>query len=248
MADDPDLSLAEWVSLALVVEGVRHGWAIGTLLAPDGELGRVWTLSRALTYRALDRLVDEGLVTRTGQEPGRGRDRTVLAPTRAGRAACRRWLGRPVEHLREVRTELLVKLVLRRRAGLPAEPLLTAQRDRFAPLVDQLVASDTGDDPVALWRRESARAVRRFLDAALHPDHLDATPVSRLRLSARNQVRATVVSVHPGEVMATVKLVLGDGQPITAAVTRESIDELDIAAGDDVLVVVKSTEVMLGRP
>ena len=60
----PDLSLAEHVCLALIVEGVTHGWAVGTLLAPDGQLGRIWSLTRPLTYRAIDGLVDKRLATR----------------------------------------------------------------------------------------------------------------------------------------------------------------------------------------
>ena len=51
---DRHLDLAGYTCLTLVAEGVEHGWAIGSLLAADGELGRIWTLSRSLTYRAID--------------------------------------------------------------------------------------------------------------------------------------------------------------------------------------------------
>jgi PadR family transcriptional regulator AphA len=87
------------------------------------------------------------------------------------------WLDAPVTHLRDVRTELLVKLELRRRAGLPLAPLLEAQQEVFAPLVERLGSSDAGgavdtggSDLVALWRRESAGTVERFLAAALEAD------------------------------------------------------------------------------
>jgi DNA-binding PadR family transcriptional regulator len=165
----PDAALAEPVCLALVAsEGPTHGWALAALLAPDGEVGRIWSLSRPLTYRALDQLLDAGLVARKGSEPGRGRERTIVAATPAGRRRNRRWLDQPVAHLRDVRTELLVKLELRRRAGLPLAPLLEAQQEAFAPLVERLASTDaSGDDLVALWRRESAGTVDRFLAAAL---------------------------------------------------------------------------------
>src|SRR5262245_24057394 len=42
-----------------------------------------------------------------------------------------------------------------------------------------------------------------------------------MQLSTRNQLRATVQEVEEGSVMATVKVALGDGQTITAAITRE---------------------------
>jgi len=165
-----DAALAEPVCLALVAEGPTHGWAIARLLAPDGELGRIWSLSRPLTYRAVDQLVAAGLVARKGNEPGQGRARTILAVTAAGRRRSRRWLDQPVDHLRDVRTALLVKLELRRRAGLPLAPLLEAQRDAFDPIIDRLRRQgqiDGDGDLVALWRRESATTVERFLAAAL---------------------------------------------------------------------------------
>ena len=85
MPGRPHSSLAEWVCLTLIAQKVSHGWALGTMLAPDGEVGRIWSLTRPLTYRAIDGLVDRGLVTRTGQTAGRGRDGSLLAATPAGR-------------------------------------------------------------------------------------------------------------------------------------------------------------------
>jgi PadR family transcriptional regulator AphA len=218
------------------------------MLAPEGEIGRIWTLSRPLTYRAIDGLVDKGLVSRRGRRAGQGRDRIVLAPTTAGRRAASRWLDTPVEHLRDVRTELLVKLALRDRGGLDNEVLLGAQQIRFEPLIDSLTSTTTDDELVDVWRRESARAVRRFLDQALHPRDLPLGPKPQMRLSARNQLRSTVTEVHHGEVMSTIKAVLGDGQPLTAAITKDAAHDLDVAPGDDVVVIIKSTEVMVAKP
>ena len=159
------------------------------------------------------------------------------------------WLDAPVAHLRDVRTELLLKLVLRRRRGLALEPLLHTQQLAFTDHVDALSVVPRGSDPVDLWRRESARAVRRFLDAAL--DQVSqANPIEGqppIRLSARNQIRARVTAVAHGGVMSTIKTVLPDGQTITAVITKESVQDLDLAPDDEVLVVIKSTEVMLAK-
>ena len=67
-----------------------------------------------------------------------------------------------------------------------------------------------------------------------------------MRLSTRNQLDATVTSVQHGEVMSMIKVDL-NGQSMTAAITRESAEELGLAAGDKVKVLVKATEVMLGK-
>jgi len=68
-----------------------------------------------------------------------------------------------------------------------------------------------------------------------------------MRLSTRNQLTATVQDVTEGSVMATVKVVLGDGQSVTAAITREAVEDLALAPGDQVTVLVKATEVMLAK-
>jgi PadR family transcriptional regulator AphA len=240
-------SFAEHVCLTLVSQGVAHGWALGTMLAPEGEIGRIWTLSRPLTYRAIDGLVEKALITRRGPAAGHGRDRVVLAPTAQGRRVANRWLDTPAKHLRDVRTELLVKLALRDRAGLDNEALLAAQQEIFEPRIDVLTSTHADDDIVDLWRRENARAVRRFLDQALHPVAHTVSSKPEIRLSARNQLRGTIVGVHHGEVMSTVKAVLGDGQPVTAAITKDAAVDLDFAPGDPVVVIIKSTEVMVAK-
>jgi molybdopterin-binding protein len=241
-----ELSFAENVCLALIVQGDSHGWALGAVLAPDGEIGRVWTLSRPLTYRAIDALTEKGLIFRQAPTSGRGRDRLLLSATPAGRKASRRWLDAPIKHLRDVRTELLVKLTLRTRAGMDNALLIQQQLAEFAPAIDVLTER-AGTDAVDVWRREHARAVRRFLNHTLHPI-TETQPVRpEMRLSARNQIRATVIGVQRGELMASVKAVLGDGQTLTATITQEATDDLDIAVGDSIVVIVKATEVMVAK-
>jgi PadR family transcriptional regulator AphA len=245
-----DLSLADHVCLALVVEGVNHGWAIGSLLAPRSELGRIWSLSRPLTYRSLDLLAEHALIVRRGTEQGRGRERTVWRATAAGRRATAAWLDAPVEHLRDVRTELLLKMALRQRAGLDVEPLADAQRREFAPRFEALATASTDDPLVSVWREESARAVRRFLDRVLDPGRRPATDAVAhpLRLSARNQLVAVVTALEHGDVMSIVRVTLPDGQRLTASITKEAALELDLAPGDEAVVIVKASEVMIARP
>jgi molybdate transport system regulatory protein len=66
-----------------------------------------------------------------------------------------------------------------------------------------------------------------------------------MNLSIRNQLPGIVTAVTPGDVMAVVKVRLEGGQDITAAVTAEAVDELDLAPGASVNALVKSTEVAL---
>jgi len=66
-----------------------------------------------------------------------------------------------------------------------------------------------------------------------------------MRLSTRNQLKGTVEDVQLGGIMASVKVKLGSSETITAAITREAAEELRLAAGSQVRVLVKATEVML---
>jgi molybdopterin-binding protein len=242
------MSLAEQVCLALVVEGVSHGWAIGSVLAPGGELGRIWSLTRPLSYRAIEVLVDNGMVTRRSPTTGQGRHRALLATTAKGRRSSQRWLDAPVEHIRDVRTELLIKLALRERAGLETRSLLTAQQEKFQPTIDALTTARQGDGLVEIWRRENARAVRRFLNDAIHPVQPTPPAKSEIRLSARNQLPGTITSVAHGAVMSTVKAELVESQILTAVITKEATQDLDLAPGDHAVMIVKATEIIVAKP
>ena len=247
-------------------------------------------------------------------------------PTPAGRRVAKRWLDAPVQHLRDVRTELLVKLALRDRAGLdnetaPRRPAGGVRARHRHPHLDprgrrprRRVASRERPSRPSVPRRgpppcrpatgrEAGAAAQRPQPAARHdrrrpprrgdvhrqgharrrsaPDgghhqgrRRRPRPRSRrprrhgrssrprswwrkrrdrgwwarrtgpeqgatMHLSARNQLNATVETVTHGEVMSTVKVVLPDGQHITAAITKDATEELAFAPGDAVVVVIK---------
>jgi molybdopterin-binding protein len=67
-----------------------------------------------------------------------------------------------------------------------------------------------------------------------------------MALSARNQLLGTVKSVVMGTVMAEVVVDVG-GQEVVSVITRHAVENLELMAGDEVTVVIKSTEVMLEK-
>jgi molybdopterin-binding protein len=67
-----------------------------------------------------------------------------------------------------------------------------------------------------------------------------------VQLSTRNQLKGTVKSVTTGTIMAEVVVDVG-GQEIVAAITRGSVEQLALAEGDAVTILIKATEVMLGK-
>jgi molybdopterin-binding protein len=68
-----------------------------------------------------------------------------------------------------------------------------------------------------------------------------------MKLSARNQIPGTVVSVAHGAVNGTIKVDIGGGTVVTSSITEEAIAELALAAGDQVVVVIKSSDVLIGK-
>lgn len=163
-----ELLLNEWVCLGVLVEGPRHGFDVARRLHPSGDLGSIWTLSRPLTYRALDQLTLRGHVAPLRTEPGvAGGERTILGPTPVGRRAFDDWLLRAVPHVRSMRDEFLLKLQLTENLSRDPRPLLQAQRAVIEPVAAALAAQVAGCEPVApvlAWRLENARGALRFLD------------------------------------------------------------------------------------
>jgi len=168
----PPTSLGGWAILALLCESDTHGWALVRALAPDGEVGRVWSIRRALVYRTLELLLEAGTIEQAGSEPGtRGSPRVVLRVTAPGRRALARWLADPVIHVRDLRSELLLKLLFSQRAGLNRSPLLQAQRAILVNTVVALEAPTEAEEEsgatVRRFRLETARAGLRFVEGEL---------------------------------------------------------------------------------
>jgi molybdopterin-binding protein len=68
-----------------------------------------------------------------------------------------------------------------------------------------------------------------------------------MKISARNRLAGTVLSVAHGGVNGTVKIDVGGGNVITSSITEEAIAELDLAIGDEVTVFVKASDVLIGK-
>jgi DNA-binding PadR family transcriptional regulator len=164
----PEMSLPEWLVLALLSQQPAHGFAVAQVTAADGEIGRIWQVPKAVVYRSIGRLLEAELIAPEGTEPGLGPQRTVFAATPAGRDAARQWLRTPVEHVRLIRSELLLKLALLDRAGDDPGSLLRAQREVLEPIARAIEAKrsrSAGFDATLLaWRRSTAVAALDFLD------------------------------------------------------------------------------------
>ena len=68
-----------------------------------------------------------------------------------------------------------------------------------------------------------------------------------MKLSARNQFKGKVIAVEKGVITAKVKVEVKVPVTITAVITKEAVEELDIKVGDEVEAIMKSTEVMIAK-
>jgi len=67
-----------------------------------------------------------------------------------------------------------------------------------------------------------------------------------MALSARNQLHGRVKEVTLGSVMSHIVVQVGDNE-IESVITRRSVEEMKLQIGDEVTVVIKSTEVMIQK-
>jgi molybdopterin-binding protein len=67
-----------------------------------------------------------------------------------------------------------------------------------------------------------------------------------VQLSARNQLKGQITRVKSGTVMAEVEVKVKAGT-VVAAITDGSLKRLKLKAGDKVTVIIKATEVLIGK-
>ena len=69
-----------------------------------------------------------------------------------------------------------------------------------------------------------------------------------MELSARNQLKGTITAIDLGAVMADITIDIGGEQTLSSAITRQSAERLGLKVGDQVVAIIKATEVMVGKP
>jgi DNA-binding PadR family transcriptional regulator len=179
------LTAGEWALLGLLDQSAAHGFALARAMAPDGDVGRIWSMRRTMVYSALDNLEQWALVQSTATVPSDcGPRRTILEATTSGIAALDDWLQEPVERVRDGRSLLMLKLFFLTHRGENVAPLLFRQREAFTAQARRLASAAEDavgfDRALLLWRLHSTRAVIEFTDAMLtEPASSTADPPSR---------------------------------------------------------------------
>lgn len=66
-----------------------------------------------------------------------------------------------------------------------------------------------------------------------------------MRISARNQIKGTILDVTKGATTSHIRVDIGGGQVVTSSITNESVDELGLKTGGKAIVVIKASDVMI---
>jgi molybdopterin-binding protein len=67
------------------------------------------------------------------------------------------------------------------------------------------------------------------------------------KISARNQLAGKVVAVRKGATTAHVRVDIGHGVIVTASITNEAVEDLQLADNDAVIAVIKASDVMIAK-
>ena len=68
-----------------------------------------------------------------------------------------------------------------------------------------------------------------------------------MKVSARNSIKGKIADIKRGAVMAQVSVDIGGGQKIMSAIFVESVDDLGLKQGDEVVAIIKSTDVIIAK-
>ena len=104
------LSPAEYAILGLVRHQPMHGYQLAREMAPNEGIGLVCPLGISNVYFLLGNLERRRLIEIDHREEDAYPPRTVYKATARGRRAFAAWMRSPVERLRQVRMDFLLKL------------------------------------------------------------------------------------------------------------------------------------------
>jgi molybdopterin-binding protein len=68
-----------------------------------------------------------------------------------------------------------------------------------------------------------------------------------MKLSARNQIKGTIIAVEKGQTTGHVRIDVGHAIIITSSITNEAIDDLELKVGDSAIAVIKASDVMVAK-
>lgn len=102
----------DYLLLGALADGPKHGYEILQFL--ERHFGPAWYVGNSQLYTVLKRLERKGLVCSEVRSQENRPAKRVFSLTAGGRSAFQGWLGKPVQHIRDMRIEFIAKLFFAR--------------------------------------------------------------------------------------------------------------------------------------
>src|SRR4029077_1271702 len=96
-----------------------------------------------------------------------------------------------------------------------------------------------------LWQDAHRASPHPLQPQAGHDPSAAIYCTSPRRISARNQIKGTVIEVTKGATTSHVRVDIGNGTIVTSSITNEAVDDLGIKVKGNVTVVIKASDVMI---
>lgn len=118
------------------------------------------------------------------------------------------------------------------------------------PVLETRVGGSTGgssrltSEGASLFRE--FRSTRKYLFNAL--DDRESAGNVGYKLSARNRVVVKILKIEKGDITSMIKLSSRAPVALTSIISNEAVEDLGLKEGEEVEAIVKSTEVMIGKP
>jgi PadR family transcriptional regulator AphA len=164
VAHDVALTPVQYAILGLLREHAAHGYELQRSFSEGSDLAGVVHLEQASLYAGLKELANQQLIEGTETREGLRPPRTVYGLTADGRRVLDAWLRTPVERLRQVRLDFLLKVYFaRQRSEASVRTLVDAQIATCHRYLADLEAhaSELGPESFAYLVTESRKSAAR---------------------------------------------------------------------------------------
>lgn len=68
-----------------------------------------------------------------------------------------------------------------------------------------------------------------------------------MKISAQNRLKGVVKRIEKGQVVTLVQIEITTPTVMTALITKDALDELELKIGDEVKAITKATEIMVSK-
>ncbi|MEO9256536.1 MAG: PadR family transcriptional regulator [Tepidiformaceae bacterium] len=152
-------SVGEFAVLGILAQRSMHGYEMAHCFEHE-DLCEVYPIEQSMLYTHVRKLEERGLISGAEERVGQRPPRKTYSLSETGTESLRNWLGEPVERMRQVRVEFLMKLYFLRAIDPAAERHLLRRQlevcEAYYLRLSERVQNSTGFTRLVAMSKESA--------------------------------------------------------------------------------------------